>query len=151
MVRVAVVAMLDSSGCGIALAGSAEPIDSRVVKVTLRVDALHAARLANRARAAEVSQGVYVTTLLDGMSASPRPADHGDAVAALADSTQRVAAMSADINAFIRLIRNLNLDEAQKYRAGLMSLSQDMRLHLQVASRLMARMTTRTRDASSPP
>jgi hypothetical protein len=151
LVRGAVVAMLDSSGCDIALASGSEPIDSRVVKVTLRVGALHAAGLADRARSAEVSQGTYVAALLDGIAASPRPADHGGAIAALADSTQKVAAMSADIHAFIRLIRNVNSDEAQKYRAVLMSLSQDMRLHLQVASRLMARMTSRTRDISNLP
>lgn len=151
MVRVAVVAMLDSSDCVTALPCSPGPIESRTVKVTLRVGAMHAARLAHRARAAEVSQGAYVATLLDGMAASPRPADHGDAVAALAESTQRVAAMSADINTFTRLIRDLNLHEAPKFCTGLMSLSEDMRLHLRVASRLMARMTTRTREASGPP
>jgi hypothetical protein len=151
MVRTAVVAMLDSPGRPIALESSPKPIDSRVVKVTLRVGALHAASLADRARSAEVSQGTYVAALLDQIAASPRPTDHGDAIAALADSTQKVAAMSADIHAFIRLIRNVNSDEAQKYRAVLMSLSQDMRLHLQVASRLMARMTSRTRDVSNSP
>jgi hypothetical protein len=151
VVRVAVVAVLDSPSGPPEPANRPRSVDSRLVKVTLRVGALHAAGLADRARSAEVSQGAYVAALLDGMVASPRPADHGDAVAALADSTQKVAAMSADIHAFIRSIRNVNSDEAQKYRAVLMSLSQDMRLHLQVASRLMARMTTRTRDASNPP
>ena len=136
--------MLDAPGCPVALANGLEPIDSRTVKVTLRLGALHAARLAERARSAEVSQGAYVAALLDGISASPRPPDHGDAIAALADSTQKVAAMSADIHALIRLTRNVQSDEAQKYRAGLMSLSQDMRLHLQVASRLMAGLTSRT-------
>ncbi len=149
MVRVAVVAMLDSPGCRVALPRSLEPIDSRTVKVTLRIGASHAAHLADRAKSAEVSQGAYVAGLLDGIAATPRPIDHGDAVAALADSTQKVAAMSADIHAFIRLIRNVNSDEAQKYRAGLVALSQDMRLHLQVASRLMAGMSLRTRASSS--
>lgn len=149
--RAALVAMLDSPGSPPEPANRPRSVDSRVVKITLRLGAVHASRLADRARAAEISQGAYVAALLNGMAASARPADHGDAVAALADSTQKVAAMSADIHAFIRMIRNVNSDEAKKYLAGLMSLSQDIRLHLQVASRLMARMTTRTRDASSPP
>ena len=149
--RAALVAMLDSPGSPAEPANRPRSVDSRVVKITLRLGAVHAYRLADRARAAEISQGAYVAALLDGMAASPRPTDHGDAVAALADSTQKVAAMSADIHAFIRLIRNVDSDEARKYFTGLMSLSQDIRLHLQVASRLMARMTTRTRDASSPP
>jgi hypothetical protein len=148
-VRVAVVAMLDAQGGAVSLATGVEPTDGRTVKVTLRVGALHAECLADRARSAEVSQGAYVAALLDGIAASPRPTDHGDAIAALADSTQKVAAMSADIHAFIRLIRNVNSDEAQKYRAGLMSLSRDMRLHLQVASRLVAGLKSRTRAVPS--
>ena len=80
------------------------------------------------------------------MPPSPRPIDHGAAVAALADSTHKVAAMSADIHGFLRLIRNAKGDEAaEKYRAGLMSLSKDMRAHLEVASRLMTELTSQQR------
>ncbi len=39
----------------------------RAVKVTIRVAAEVAASLADRARAADVSQGTYVTALLDGI------------------------------------------------------------------------------------
>ena len=144
--RAAVVALLDAEG-GAAEPGSvAEPIDARVVKVTLRLDAVHATWLANRARSADVSQGAYVMGLLDGQPLGPRSADHGAAVAALADSTHRVAAMSADIHGFLRLIRSAKGDEAaEKYRAGLMSLAVDMRAHLEVASRLMTELTSRQR------
>jgi hypothetical protein len=149
MVRVAVVTMLDAQVCSVAPARSAGSRNALAVKVTLRLDPLHAARLADRARSAEISQGAYVGTLLDGMPANPRATDHGDAIAALADSTQKVAAMSTDIHAFIRLIRNANGDGTQQYRAGLLSLSQDLRLHLQVASRLMAALRSRTRVPGS--
>jgi hypothetical protein len=146
MVRAAVVAALDAEGGLAETSRVAEPIDARVVKVTLRLDAVHAAWLARRARSADVSQGAYVMGLLDGQPPSPRSVDHGDAVAALADSTHRVAAMSADIHGFLRLIRNAKGDEAaEKYRAGLMSLAVDMRAHLEVASRLMTELTSRQR------
>ena len=146
MVRAAVVAVLDAEGGSVEPGRVAEPIDARVVKVTLRLDGVHAAWLARRARSAEVSQGAYVMGLLDGQPPSPRSADHGLAVAALADSTHKVAAMSADIHGFLRLIRNARGDEAaEKYRAGLMSLSKDMRAHLEVASRLMLELTSQQR------
>jgi plasmid stability protein len=149
VVRAAVVAMLDAEGGPVEPGCIAEPTALRVVKVTMRLGALHAARLADRARSADVSQGTYVTGLLDGTPPSPRSVDHGAAVAALADSTQKVAAMSADIHGFIRLIRSVKSHEAEKYRASLMSLSKNMRLHLEVASRLMAGLTSRQRTNGS--
>ena len=114
--------------------------------MTLRLDRMHAACLADRARSADVSQGAYVMGLLDVRPPGPRSLDHGAAVAALADSTHKVAAMSADIHGFLRLIRNAKGDEAaEKYRAGLMSLAVDMRAHLEVASRLMTELTSQQR------
>jgi hypothetical protein len=146
VVRAAVVAVLDAEGASVDRGRVAEPIDARVVKVTLRLDGVHAAWLAHRARSADVSQGAYVMGLLKGQPPSPRSADHGVAVAALANSTHKVAAMSADIHGFLRLIRNAKGDEAaERYRAGLMSLSKDMRAHLEVASRLMTELTSQQR------
>src|SRR5580765_695874 len=148
VVRAAVVAMLDAEGTSEPEVG-AEPAAARAVKVTVRLGAWHAVRLAHCARRAGVSQGTYLAGLLDGMPPSPRPIDHGAAVAALADSTHKVAAMSADIHGFLRLLRNAKAGEAEKYRATLMSLSKDMRLHLEVASRLMAGLTSRQRPNGS--
>lgn len=137
--------MLDGEGRCVRPERMAEPIASRGASVTVRIGAMCAARLADRARAAGVSQGAVVAGLLDGMPPSPRALDHASAVAALADSTQKVAAMSADIHAFIRLMRSAQSHEAERYRASLMSLSTDVRLHLEVASRLMAELTPRQR------
>lgn len=46
-------------------------------------------------------------------------------------------------------MRNLKSDDAQRYRAGLMSLSKDMRAHLEIASRLMTGLTARHREGIS--
>ncbi len=139
----AVVAMLDAAGSPAVLARGPKRIDSRSAKVTLRLDAMHSALLAERARSTEVSQGAYVAGLLDGTPISPKPRDHGEAITALAESTQKVAAMSVDVHEVIRLMRRADTEEARSHLAGLMSLSQDMRLHLQTASRLMAGLTLR--------
>ncbi len=116
--------MLDAEGAAEQPRDDAEPVGARAVKVTVRLDILHAVRLAHCAHRAGVSQGTYLAGLLDGMPPSPRPIDHGAAVAALADSTHKVAAMSTDIRGFIRLIRAGKNHEAQKYRSMLISLSQ---------------------------
>lgn len=144
-VRAAVVAMLDADvGLSSACLG-AKTIDRRAVKVTLRLSAAHAMSLADAARAADVPQGAYVAGLLDGLPPNPRPADHGNAVAALVDSTHKVAAMSTDLHGFIRLMGGAKSDQAEKYREGLMTLSSDLRMHLHVASRLAADLTLRKR------
>ena len=145
VVRAAVVAMLDAEGASEEPGVGAERVDARAVKVTVRMGAWDAVRLGHCARKAGVSQGIYLAGLLDGVPSGPRSIDHGAAVAALADSTQKVAAMSADIHGFLRLMRNFKANEAEKYRATLMSLSNDVRLHLEVASRLMAGLTSRQR------
>ena len=111
-----------------------------VVKVTLRLSPVHAVLLARRARAADVSQGRYVCTLLDGMPALLRSADHSTAVTALRASTDRVAAMSVDLNAFLRLLKLGPNQQMENYRAGLMSLVDDMRAHLAMASALIAEL-----------
>ena len=149
VVRSAVVAMLDAEGASEEPSVGLGPVDARTVKLTVRLDILHAVRLAHSARRAGVSQGAYLAGLLDGVPPSPRPLDHGAAVAALADSTQKVAAMSADIHGFLRLMRNAKAGEAEKYRATLMSLSKEVRLHLEVASGLMAGLTSRQRTSGS--
>ena len=140
--------MLGLPGCDMVPSKSLRRLDIRTVKVTLRVSAVHSAQLAERARSADVSQGAYLAGLLDGKAPGPESGDHGDAIASLADSTQRVAAMSADIHAFIRSVRDATSDEAQMYRMGLTTLSEDVRLHLQVASRLVADLA-RTRPIRS--
>lgn len=111
-----------------------------VVKVTLRLSPVHALLLARRARAADVSQGRYICTLLDGMPAPRRPVDHSAAVTALRASTDRVAAMSVDLNAFLRLLKLGPNQQMENYRAGLMSLADDMRAHLATASALIAEL-----------
>src|SRR5580765_2215987 len=77
VVRAAVVAMLDAEGTSEPEVG-AEPAAARAVKVTVRLGAWHAVRLAHCARRAGVSQGTYLAGLLDGMPPSPRPIGRGD-------------------------------------------------------------------------
>lgn len=112
--------------------------DAQVVKVTLRLSAAHAAALVTRARAADVSQGAYVAGLIDGTPPNPLPPDHANAVAALISSTNQLAAMGADLNAFMRLLVRGSSPEIERYRAGILSLADDVRSHLALAALLVA-------------
>jgi hypothetical protein len=112
----------------------------RLIKVTLRLPAAHTLLLTRRARAAEVSHGVYVAGLIEGSPPAPRSPDHREAVAALVASTDRLAAMSVGLNAFMRLLAAHSTTNAERYRAGLVSLADDVRHHLAAAASLFSEL-----------
>jgi hypothetical protein len=47
--------------------------------------------------------------------------------------------LAADLNALIRMLRTANSEGAERYRASAMSLATDVRRHLDLASRVIAR------------
>ena len=121
-------------------ASSRVPPDGLPVKITMRVSATHAVTLATRAHAADVPQGTYVTGLLDNAPPPPRSPDYGEAVRALLSSTDQLAVLSADLNAFMRLLERGNQAALEPYRASVMSLNNDVQCHLTAASRLMSEL-----------
>ncbi|BAL96340.1 hypothetical protein [Rubrivivax gelatinosus] len=112
------------------------------VKLTLRLSPAYAAALAERARAAELSQGRYVETLLDGAPTS-LSADDRIAVLELATSNDNLAAMSVDLNAFLRALARADSEAAERYREDLTVLAHNVRSHLAIASALSARLQGR--------
>ncbi len=139
LVRRAVVRMLDAAT---ASADDSPPAGAKdrtpVIKVTLRLPVPHAVLLASRARRADVSQGHYVAGLIDGAPPPPQAPDHTRALAALTTSTDRLAVLSADLNAFQRLVGRVPTRELEPYRASIEALNDDVRVHLAVASALVA-------------
>jgi len=142
LTRRAVLRLLDDlrSGEEAAVATPADAPARGVVKVTLRVSGAHAAALAKRARAADVSQGDYVASLLDGVAPAALPADHALAVKALSASTDRLAVLSADLNAFQRLLGRVSVAKLEPYRASITSLTKDVRDHLAASAALVAEL-----------
>lgn len=110
-------------------------VDGRRVKVTLRLPAAHALLLATRSRRAEVSQGDYVAGLL--MGAPPAP-DRRESMLALTRSTDQLAIMSTDLNAFMRLLTRGTPAQLEPYRARGATLYADVRNHLELAGRFLA-------------
>ncbi|MEO6277361.1 hypothetical protein [Roseateles sp.] len=142
LVRSAVVRMLgEEAPSDEVAAGQQRPVTAGpAVKVTLRLPPAQAALLAARARAADVAQGNYVAALLDGIPPAPLPSDYAAAVQALIVSTDRLAAISVDLNAFLRLLGHVPSAELERYRAGLRDLVDDVRKHLASAATLIAEL-----------
>ena len=134
----ALVKALDLDSAGGSEDPNAVPLPVKTIKVTLRVSTDHAARLARHARASEMSQGGYVSALLDGDCPPPLPESHDAAIHALRRSTDHLAVLSADLNDFLRLMGRLPTAELQRYRASVVSVIDDVRKHLVLASALVA-------------
>jgi hypothetical protein len=114
--------------------------DKQLVKVTLRLPAGHAALMNFQARIADVSKSIYVAALIAG---APTPTNHTQTVAALRASTDKLAVISTDLSAFLRIMHMVKpgaSQELERYRAGIKTLNEDIRRHLDTAAQLVAEL-----------
>jgi hypothetical protein len=114
--------------------------EEQVVKVTLRLPAGHAALMNYQARIADVSKSIYVAALIEG---APPPRNHAQAVAALQASTNRLAVISTDLSAYLRILHMVRpgaSQELDRYQAGIDTLSKDIGRHLNTAAELVAEL-----------
>jgi hypothetical protein len=138
LVRRAVVVLAESSEEETAGPASVDRTeDGALVKVTLRLPSAHALLLASRSRRAEVSQGIYVASLLEGHALPAASPDRREAIAALSRSTDQLAMLGIDLNGFMRLLGRVPDDRLEPYRAGVRSLSTRVQQHLDLASQLL--------------
>jgi hypothetical protein len=108
------------------------------VKVTVRLAPHIARRLTTQARAAGLSHGVYLSTLIAGAPAVLTSAEHRRAVAALTSSNDEMARLATDLHSLARLLRREAVPSAGEVEATVEALSCEVRAHLRHASRLMA-------------
>jgi hypothetical protein len=114
--------------------------EEQVVKVTLRLPAGHAALMNYQARIANVSKSIYVAALIEG---APPPRNHAQTVAALQASTNRLAVISTDLSAYLRILHMVKpgaSQELDRYQAGIDTLNKDIGRHLNTASELVAEL-----------
>lgn len=107
-------------------------------KLTLRLDAADADQLILKSATLGLSYGAYVGRLVRGVPLPAPEADRAADRAALMTSCDRLAQLSADLAALIRMLRNANNEGARQYRASAMSLATDVRRHLDLASQVIA-------------
>lgn len=107
------------------------------VKVTLRMPAHSAARLALDARAAERPQGLYVAHLVEGRPPMQVPADQQENRRALQASTATLAALCCDLLAFERGLRQVKSVDLAGCEAVIEPLAVAVHRHLEIASSML--------------
>ncbi|MFG6432068.1 hypothetical protein [Roseateles sp. LYH14W] len=105
-----------------------------ITQVNVRLSTPQDLKLASCARASGVSKPEYLRALLDGDPPAAMPSDHAALVSALRASTDQLAATTADLNAFMRLLSSAPSTQIDGYRAKLQSLTSDIQAHLKVAA-----------------
>jgi hypothetical protein len=122
-----------------------------LAKVTLRLPAASAARLAREARAAETSQGIYVAQLLEGATPMPASADLKETRRALLSSTATLAALSSDLRALERSLSKARWVDLAACRAVIDPLPSALSRHLALASSALTALTPSRRSSSRGP
>ncbi len=134
------------------VAGTVPPrSNDAITKVTLRMPARYAVELAYAARAAELSQGIYVVRLLDGQPPAPVALDQHENRLALVRSTAMLAALSSDLHALLRAMRQASLPDAAACKTAVAEVSDAVHLHLVAVAPLMAAIAPSRRAAASDP
>jgi hypothetical protein len=138
LARQALLSTIAASEPPVVPLGSNSPTPSFLTtKLTLRMPQPHADALIVNAVGLGLSYGEYVARLVSG-SSLPRPsAERAADRAALLASSDQLAVLSADLNAFERLLRHGSSADAQKFRQRIEVMDADIRRHLDLASKLM--------------
>lgn len=144
LVRRATLKMLDDDEVPAAAATAGQPFEHsmRNLHFHLNLPAACLAELTARARAADMTRGEFVWSLLKGISPAALPSDHLAAVQALRVSTDRLAIMATDLSEFLRLLTRAAATNADlaPYQASIADLNRSVGDHLKVASVLIAEL-----------
>lgn len=133
--RLAVAAMAETPVLEPGAQRTEEWAAGKPVKLTIRLRPGVVARLSARAQACGLSQGAYLSTLIDEAPAPPL------AVATeLGTSTEQLAVVSADMNELIRTLARGGTLSGPLLDDWLRPLLADMRRHIGVASRLVSEL-----------
>jgi hypothetical protein len=112
---------------------------SEIVKLTLRLPEPDAELVVLKSAALGLSYGAFVGRLVRGAPLPTLTADRAADRDALIASTDHLAELTVDLNALIRMLRTANSEGAERYRNSATSLATDVRRHLDIASRVIAR------------
>jgi len=162
VLRSALAAVLGSDACSatIALSGqNDDPQTAGSIKLSVRLPRPAAHRLDRCARAAGLSRGAYLSRLIEGAPPVTASVDLAAGAAALSASASELAVLSRDINHLTQLLRRGAVDAARQYRERLDSLDGDVRVHLDRAAFVLAKLplvrvrasTAGTTKHGSPP
>ena len=124
------------------LSPGGSPDDRQPVKLTLSLPLRQAVWLVEHARAAGLSYGTYLASVIDG---TPAPGGLSEAVRALTASTNQLAALCADLNDYARLLRRKDFEGAEQYRLRVVSMFDEVRQHVRLNAALAAEVKAAVR------
>lgn len=108
------------------------------VKLSIRMTAEEAQRLAAGARAAGLSRGAYLAGLIANVPVLSAGGGRAEHIATLMASSAELATLSRNIHRLTALLRQANVESARPYREMLDTLAGDVRRHLELAARALA-------------
>jgi hypothetical protein len=126
-------------------AQSAAPASEASVKLSIRMTAEEARQLAGGARAAGLSRGAYVAGLIANVPVLSAGAGRAEHIATLMASCAELSTLSRNIHRLTALLRQANVEPARPYREMLDTLAGDVRLHLELAARVLANLQPQNR------
>jgi hypothetical protein len=131
-----------------ALPTAAPRADVATIKLSVRLSVADSAALALQAKVLGVSQARVVTLLIRGAELPMPRATRSVERAALRASTDELAALSADLREFMRLLRLGRSDAVERYRQRIESVDTQIRHHLERAGDFLAGSTEPTASRS---
>jgi hypothetical protein len=145
LARQALVATIDPLAAPPSAQESNRPTPWRsAAKLMLRMPQRQAEALILNATSLGLSYGEYVARLVEG-SEMPRPtAERTADRAALLASNDKLAVLSTDLNALVRLLKAAQVEQARVYRQRLEDADAEVRRHLERASAFIGDTDRRT-------
>jgi hypothetical protein len=125
------------------------PTSAASVKLSIRMTAEEARRLAAGARAAGLSRGAYLAGLIANVPVLSAGGGRAEHIATLMASSAELATLSRNIHSLTALLRHANVEPARPYREMLDTLAGDVRRHLELASRALADLQPRVSKVDS--
>ncbi len=117
------------------------------VKLSIRMTAEEARRLAAGARAAGLSRGAYLAGLIANVPVLSAGGGRAEHIATLMASSAELATLSRNIHRLTALLRQANVEPARPYREMLDTLDSDVRRHLELAAHALADLQPQSRSA----
>ena len=111
---------------------------SRTVKLSVRLSQDDSAVLATLAAMLGLSQARLIALLIRRAELPRRAIERDADRAALRASTEQLAALSVDLQQFMRLLRTASPQGLERYRARLQAVDAELRAHRDLASAFLA-------------
>jgi hypothetical protein len=128
---------------------------TKIVKLSIRMPAADARRIADGARHAGLSRAAYLAELLAGVPEGPSSATRSEQLALLAFSNAELSTLSRNLRHLVLLLNRGSGEAAKEYTRMLNSIAGDVRRHLSLSSALLTEVRSRRLSATtlrrSPP